>query len=145
MERRGTGYAVAEQRFGNGKWSVDDPVASHPGHGLLLQPFADYLLFAVAKREEYGQDAERKCSRILGFAHIMMVLTVMFFVFSCVLSLSPENLAEAKAQNISILSYLANHFNAPVIAWMAPIIAMIAITKSSSATTSARVKASTAW
>jgi serine transporter len=43
--------------------------------------------FAVAKREEYGQDAERKCSRILGFAHIMMVLTVMFFVFSCVLSL----------------------------------------------------------
>ena len=78
--------------------------------------------FAVAKREEYGQDAERKCSRILGFAHIMMVLTVMFFVFSCVLSLSPENLAEAKAQNISILSYLANHFNAPVIAWMAPII-----------------------
>ncbi|VDR27956.1 Serine transporter [Raoultella terrigena] len=40
------------------------------------------------------------------------------------------NLAEAKAQNISILSYLANHFNAPLIAWMAPIIAMIAITKS---------------
>lgn len=33
-------------------------------------------------------------------------------------------------QNISILSYLANHFNAPIIAWMAPIIAMIAITKS---------------
>jgi serine transporter len=75
----------------------------------------------------------------------MMVLTVMFFVFSCVLSLSPENLAEAKAQNISILSYLANHFNAPVIAWMAPIIAMIALLNPSSATTSARVKASTAW
>ena len=36
----------------------------------------------------------------------------------------------AKEQNISILSYLANHFNAPIIAWMAPIIAMIAITKS---------------
>ena len=35
----------------------------------------------------------------------MMVLTVMFFVFSCVLSLTPENTAEAKAQNISILSY----------------------------------------
>ena len=86
--------------------------------------------FAVAKREEYGQGAEKKCSSILARAHIMMVITVMFFVFSCVLSLSPENLAEAKAQNISILSYLANHFNAPVIAWMAPIIAIIAITKS---------------
>ncbi len=43
---------------------------------------------------------------------------------------SPADLAAAKEQNISILSYLANHFNAPVIAWMAPIIAIIAITKS---------------
>lgn len=86
--------------------------------------------FAVAKREEYGDEAEKKCSSILSRAHIMMVLTVMFFVFSCVLSLTPADLAEAKAQNISILSYLANHFQAPVIAWMAPIIAMIAITKS---------------
>ncbi|HDS1151500.1 TPA: HAAAP family serine/threonine permease, partial [Pluralibacter gergoviae] len=86
--------------------------------------------FAVAKREEYGQGAEKKCSKILACAHIMMVLTVMFFVFSCVFSLSPADLAEAKAQNISILSYLANHFNAPVIEWMAPIIAIVAITKS---------------
>ncbi|MGQ7148716.1 hypothetical protein ACUOA8_61635, partial [Escherichia sp. SS-MK2] len=38
--------------------------------------------FAVAKREEYGDMAEQKCSKILAFAHIMMVLTVMFFVFS---------------------------------------------------------------
>ena len=86
--------------------------------------------FAVAKREEYGQGAEKKCSKILACAHVMMVLTVMFFVFSCVFSLSPADLAEAKAQNISILSYLANHFNAPVIEWMAPIIAIVAITKS---------------
>lgn len=86
--------------------------------------------FAVAKRTEYGEEAEKKCSSILARAHIMMVLTVMFFVFSCVLSLTPADLAEAKAQNISILSYLANHFQAPIIAWMAPIIAMIAITKS---------------
>ncbi len=60
----------------------------------------------------------------------MMVLTVMFFVFSCVLSLSPENLAEAKAQNITILSYLANHFRVPTIEYVAPFIAFIAITKS---------------
>jgi serine transporter len=86
--------------------------------------------FAVAKRQEYGEGAEAKCSRILAFSHLMMVLTVMFFVFSCVLSLSPANLAEAKAQNISILSYLANHFNTPMMAWMAPIVAIVAITKS---------------
>ncbi|WP_047605707.1 HAAAP family serine/threonine permease [Rahnella aquatilis] len=86
--------------------------------------------FAVAKRKEYGDDAEKKCSRILAFSHIMMVITVMFFVFSCVLSLSPADLMEAKAQNVSILSYLANHFSNPVIEYIAPFIAFIAITKS---------------
>ncbi|QUM75633.1 HAAAP family serine/threonine permease [Moritella sp. 24] len=86
--------------------------------------------FAVAKKNEYGDDAEKKCSRILLCAHVMMVATVMFFVFSCVLSLSPANLAEAKEMNVSILTYLANHFDTPVIAYAAPIVAIIAITKS---------------
>ena len=108
--------------------------ASATGNGLLLTLWLAIPViissFAVAKREEYGNGAEKKCSSILARAHIMMVLTVMFFVFSCVLSLSPADLAAAKEQNISILSYLANHFNAPLIAWMAPIIAIIAITKS---------------
>ncbi len=54
----------------------------------------------------------------------------MFFVFSSVLSLSPQDLMQAKQQNISILSYLANHFNTPLIAWLAPIVAFIAISKS---------------
>lgn len=86
--------------------------------------------FAVAKRNEYGAGAEKKCSRILASAHLMMVMTVMFFVFSCVLSLSPADLQAAKDQNITILSYLANHFQVPMIAWLAPIVAMVAITKS---------------
>jgi serine transporter len=46
-----------------------------------------------------------------------MVVMVLFFVFSCVLTLSPAQLAEAKAQNLSILSYLANHFSNPTIAF----------------------------
>ncbi len=86
--------------------------------------------FAVAKREEYGDNAEQKCSRILAYSHVMMVITVMFFVFSCALSLSPQNMAEAKTQNISILSYLANHFDTPMMVWLAPMIAIVAITKS---------------
>ncbi len=60
----------------------------------------------------------------------MMVCTVMLFVFSCVFSLSPQDLAMAKQQNISILSYLANHFHTPFIAYIAPFVAFIAIAKS---------------
>ncbi|KTD13842.1 serine/threonine transporter [Legionella hackeliae] len=86
--------------------------------------------FAVAQKQQYGKDADEKCSWILKYSHILMVTTVMFFVFSCVLSLSPKDLALAKQQNISILSYLANHFQTPLMAYIAPLIAFIAISKS---------------
>lgn len=86
--------------------------------------------FAVDRQRAYGEQAEPRCSQILSRAHALMVITVMFFVFSCVLVLSPAQLAEAKAQNLSILSYLANHFSNPTIAFAAPIIAVVAIAKS---------------
>lgn len=86
---------------------------------------------AVAKRKEYGDKyAEPKCTRIIAASNVMMVVTVMFFVFSCALCLTPAELLEAKAQNISILSYLANHFNSPVIEYIGPPIAFIAMSKS---------------
>ncbi|MDI2111701.1 serine/threonine transporter [Commensalibacter nepenthis] len=85
---------------------------------------------AVAKRKEYGKFAEQKCSKIIQYSNIMMVITVLFFVFSCALCLSPANLQEAKAENISILSYLANHFKTPFLDWVAPIVAFVAISKS---------------
>ncbi|VCW17468.1 Serine transporter [Klebsiella pneumoniae] len=63
------------------------------------------------------------------------------FVLSCVLSLSPQQLAEAKAQNLSILSYLANQYDTPIIA--SPIIAFVAIT--SFLTTSAPMNRCATW
>lgn len=45
----------------------------------------------VAKKKEYQAHAESKCTRIIAYSNILMVITVMFFVFSCVLSLTPEN------------------------------------------------------
>ncbi len=86
--------------------------------------------FAVDQKRQYGAHAEERSSQILSRAHLLMVAMVMFFVFSCVLTLSPAQLAEAKAQNLSILSYLANHFDNPTIAFAAPLIAFVAIAKS---------------
>ncbi|MEB2870020.1 serine/threonine transporter [Pseudomonas rhizosphaerae] len=86
--------------------------------------------FAVDQKRRYGDYADQRSSQILARAHGLMVVLVLFFVFSCVLTLSPEQLAEAKAQNLSILSYLANHFSNPVIAFAAPLIAIVAIAKS---------------
>lgn len=86
--------------------------------------------FAVSQKQTYGHEADAKSSLIMKYSHLLMVLSVMFFVFSCVFSLSPQDLMLAKEQNISILSYLANHFHTPVIAYVAPIIAFVAISKS---------------
>jgi serine transporter len=86
--------------------------------------------FATHQKQRFGALADKKSTFILRNSHLMMVSTVMFFVFSCVFSLSPQDLALAKQQNISILSYLANHFDTPIIRYVTPVIAFIAISKS---------------
>ncbi len=86
--------------------------------------------FALSNREQYGEYAEAHVNRTLKVTTGLLVTFVMFFVFSCVLSLSPENLSKAKEQNISVLSYLANHFDNPVIAYFGPLIAFLAISTS---------------
>ncbi len=87
--------------------------------------------FVMKQRQSYEASAvDGKCASIQRYAVLLMFAVVMFFVYSCVFSLSPQDLQAAKDQNISILSYLANRFNTPFIAWMAPIIAFVAITKS---------------
>jgi serine transporter len=86
--------------------------------------------FAVDQKRRYGDHADERSGQILRRAHLLMVVMVLFFVFSCVLTLSSAQLAEAKAQNLSILSYLANHFSNPTIAFAAPLIAFVAIAKS---------------
>ena len=87
--------------------------------------------FVMKQRATYGRDAtDAKCAQIQKVCYILTFSVVMFFVWSSVLSLSPSDLAMAKEQNLSILSYLANELGSPIIAIAAPIIAFVAITKS---------------
>ncbi|KUI99500.1 aromatic amino acid transport family protein [Vibrio sp. MEBiC08052] len=86
--------------------------------------------FTKEQRLTYSDDAAQKTDMITGGAAFMLMAFVMFFVFSVVLSLSPEQLAIAKAQNISVLSYLANEHGSPLISYLGPIVAFAAITSS---------------
>ncbi|HDR1022881.1 TPA: HAAAP family serine/threonine permease [Pasteurella multocida] len=88
--------------------------------------------FAQSQQREYGdlENTEKHASRTLKATSTILLVFVMFFVFSCVLSLSPAELAEAKAQNISILSFLANKFDNPYISYLGPLVAFLAITSS---------------
>ncbi len=86
--------------------------------------------FSMAQTREYGDDAERKSSQILFRTAGMLLGFVMLFVFSCVLSLTPADLAQAKSENISILSYLANKHESPFISYLGPVVAFVAIVSS---------------
>ncbi|MBE3663827.1 HAAAP family serine/threonine permease [Vibrio navarrensis] len=86
--------------------------------------------FANVQRRHYAEHAEKKSEQILKRTSVMLIAFVLLFVFSCVLALSPEQLAEAKAQNVSVLSYLANATHNPFIATFGPLVAFIAITSS---------------
>ncbi|WEV42368.1 hypothetical protein OZX57_02570 [Bifidobacterium sp. ESL0682] len=86
--------------------------------------------FSVNARLEYGSKyAEPKIVKILKVGEPMMVVVVLFFVISSDLALNPSSLATAKAQNVSILSYLANILNSPVISWVAAITSFFCIFK----------------
>ncbi|MDC5840499.1 septum formation protein [Vibrio europaeus] len=86
--------------------------------------------FSKEQRRIYGENAVQKTDTITGGAAMMLMGFVMFFVFSVVLSLSPEQLAMAQEQNISVLSYLANVHESPLISYMGPLVAFAAITSS---------------
>ncbi|RXJ72411.1 HAAAP family serine/threonine permease [Veronia nyctiphanis] len=86
--------------------------------------------FSMAQHRDYGDHAEEKATAILKRASGMLLGFVMLFVFSCVLSLTPADLALAKEQNIAILSYLANKHESPFISYLGPLVAFIAIVSS---------------
>ncbi|VTU06432.1 serine transporter [Actinobacillus porcinus] len=88
--------------------------------------------FSLSQQREYKEFelTEKHASRTLKGTATVLLCFVMFFVFSCVLTLSPAELAAAKTQNISILSFLANKFDNPYISYFGPFVAFLAITSS---------------
>lgn len=117
--------------------SVDSAHATYTSVYLLIPTIifafnhtAIISSFAISQKKQYGLLADKKSTQILRNSHILMIVTVMFFVFSCVLSLSPEDLAKAKAENLSILSYFANTYHLSFIKWLAPVVALVAVSNS---------------
>lgn len=85
--------------------------------------------FVVAQKRHYGAAAERKTGQILLVSTIIIVTTIVFFAWSCNLALSPAELAEAKASNLTVLSFLARKFDSPVFAYASQLIVFTAVIK----------------
>lgn len=87
--------------------------------------------FATSYKKLAGKEAELAgTGRALKLAHGLMLSVVLFFVLSCVLTLSPQDMAKAQAENVSSLDYLAVFLQQPLFKLSAAGIAFIAIIKS---------------
>ncbi|AFJ48118.1 amino acid permease [Shimwellia blattae] len=87
--------------------------------------------FAIDRREKYAEKAMDKCKKIMKVAYLIICLSVLFFVFSCVLSIPPSYITAAKDHGVTILSALSMMPNAP--AWLSVsgiIVAVVAMSKS---------------
>ena len=87
--------------------------------------------FAVDRREKFADGAMDKCKKIMKVAYLIICLSVLFFVFSCLLSIPPSYIVAAKEQGVTILSALSMMPSSP--AWLGIsgiIVAIIAMSKS---------------
>ena len=69
----------------------------------------------------------RKTDSIHMRSALILLTITLFFVFSCVMALTPEQLAQAKAENLPTLSVLANQPGNRFFSTITPLIAFVAI------------------
>ncbi|MFA7892213.1 HAAAP family serine/threonine permease [Pseudomonas putida] len=86
--------------------------------------------FVVAQKRAYGEKANFKVRQIMLVAVVLIIMTVVFFSWSCIFALSPAELADAKANNLTALSYLARKFDNPWLASASQLIVFSATIKS---------------
>ncbi|MGM8756782.1 amino acid permease [Enterobacter chuandaensis] len=87
--------------------------------------------FAVDRREKFADGAMDKCNKIMKVAYLIICLSVLFFVFSCLLSIPPSYIVAAKEQGVTILSALSMMPSSP--AWLGIsgiVVAIVAMSKS---------------
>ena len=87
--------------------------------------------FAVDRREKFADGAMDKCKKIMKVAYLIICLSVLFFVFSCLLSIPPSYIMTAKEEGVTILSALSMMPSSP--AWLGIsgiIVAIVAMSKS---------------
>ena len=87
--------------------------------------------FAIDRREKFGAGAMDKCKKIMRIAYLIICLSVLFFVFSCLLAIPESYITHAKDEGVTILSALAMLPSSPH--WLAVsgiVVAIVAMSKS---------------
>ncbi|WP_258086044.1 amino acid permease [Xenorhabdus bovienii] len=93
-------------------------------HTPIMSTFSNHC------KRAYTTDAEYHIKQIVKPTYALICIVILFFVFSCVLTLSPQEIQATKDNNITILSAIAQKEGLYWIAITATPVAIIAMTKS---------------
>jgi serine transporter len=74
-----------------------------------------------------NQDPKAITEKLLWRASVMLFIFTTFFVFSCILSTTPEELELAKTANMNILTYMGHAYNDRLLLYINPVVAIIAM------------------
>ncbi|QZA79776.1 amino acid permease [Deefgea piscis] len=86
---------------------------------------------AASYRSQYAADeAVKRTDGIIKWTSLILLVFVMFFVFSMVLATSPEVLAASQAKNVDILTTVSLIVSQPFLQYLIPLIAFLAIASS---------------
>ncbi|WP_373975228.1 amino acid permease [Chitinibacter sp. SCUT-21] len=86
---------------------------------------------AASYRQQYSADqAVARTDGIIKWTSLILLVFVMFFVFSMVLSSTPEVLQHAQANNVDILTTISLQVSQSVLKYLIPVIAFLAIVSS---------------
>ncbi|MBE9610728.1 amino acid permease [Chitinilyticum piscinae] len=85
----------------------------------------------AAYRSQYAaSEAVARTDGIIKWTSLILLVFVMFFVFSMTLATSPEVLQQAQANNVDILTTLSLVMQQPLLKYLIPLIAFLAIASS---------------
>jgi serine transporter len=97
---------------------------------MNFSPICSTLGGSYRRHYPNGDEAVQRTDRIVKWNSLLLLIFVMFFVFSIVLATSPEILAEAKAKNIDVLTLISIEAHQPLLKYFVPGIAFLAIASS---------------
>ncbi|HCQ09179.1 amino acid permease [Leclercia adecarboxylata] len=89
----------------------------------MVSPLTSYY-------REKRAEGESKALFVIRVAYVAIFTSIIFFVLSCVLSISHDSFVQAKAQNLNVLSVMKGNGDFSLIYYLAPFIAIIGMTKS---------------
>lgn len=97
---------------------------------MNFSPVCSTLGAAYRTRFPEGDEAVKRSDVVVRWTSFILLVFVMFFVLSLMLSSTPEMLQAAERNNVDMLTAMSLAFDQPVLMYLNPLIAILAIVSS---------------